>query len=620
MTLHISKPRSLFEQNKSQVILNMSGVEFIDHARASRFAGKNWGELGREYLDSTGHIVSLPEGDDEYRMIMFLSPVSTISYNAGWQARMAGQYILKWQGGGENIRGVFGNLTPVRIAPRHYRITVGAGVGNSYIAWNAADGFVRNVNFYREEDEAQFLAGQVFRDEWIAPFKERSGRIAIMRFMDWQWTNGPEIVELEEYPTIANHAWRPRMPLEIMVALCNEVGANPWFCIPHLASVSFIEQFAAYVRDNLSPSLSAIYELSNEVWNFMFRQSQNAITAGRAYFGFNQTEPAGNSAYLNYHGMQSTRMCRVIDRVYGDQRNYLTALAWQRGALPGNLMEAPMWRAKDPEEYIAPYLVHDIASITSYFGTPMTTDPILRAAFDEGGRAALTDALEQAARVAPQAETATTLSAVNSARAYGLPLVPYEGGHHIELENRRNQDLMITRVSNIPNGSSFQVGERVVQSGTDAAGEITEVTSSSIDIWADPGSWFGLWNGKDGDGGGSTITGQTSGAVASVEGAVRITRDAYHPVALMAYEDAILSDGNAEAMADNRDNWLDAGGCFACEYLDQGPPSKYGQWGRRRFPGDDNPVWLGLCDWMDSKPRNTPFRWDRRTVDWPDVA
>jgi hypothetical protein len=59
-----------------------------------------------------------------------------------------------------------------------------------------------------------------------------------------------------------------------MVDLCNEVGSDPWFCMPHLADDDYVRNFAAFVRATLNPERRVYVEFSNEVWNTDFLAGQ----------------------------------------------------------------------------------------------------------------------------------------------------------------------------------------------------------------------------------------------------------------------------------------------------------------------------------------------------------
>jgi hypothetical protein len=116
-------------------------------------------------------------------------------------------------------------------------------------------------------------------------FVKRLKTFKVLRFMDWQKTNSSTEVTWSDRkrPTYAfqndsrdsangNHGG---VALEYIIELCNELEADPWFCMPHQADDDYVTQFARMVRDgdppNNVPPLHAgakIYvEYSNELWN-----------------------------------------------------------------------------------------------------------------------------------------------------------------------------------------------------------------------------------------------------------------------------------------------------------------------------------------------------------------
>ncbi len=102
----------------------------------------------------------------------------------------------------------------------------------------------------------------------LKPFK-------VLRFMDWQDTNGSNDVQWSDrkLPTDAiQNRNDGGVALEYIIQLCNELGADPWFCMPHQADDNYVTQFAQYVKANLHPNAKIYVEWSNEVWNSGFGQ------------------------------------------------------------------------------------------------------------------------------------------------------------------------------------------------------------------------------------------------------------------------------------------------------------------------------------------------------------
>jgi hypothetical protein len=93
-----------------------------------------------------------------------------------------------------------------------------------------------------------------------------------LRFMDWQQTNNSPN---QSYPWTQIDA--PQMGdsgvnLEYAIALSNELGASPWFCIPHQATHDYCDTLAAALVNNLSHDQPVYVEYSNEIWNSIFTQ------------------------------------------------------------------------------------------------------------------------------------------------------------------------------------------------------------------------------------------------------------------------------------------------------------------------------------------------------------
>jgi Dockerin type I domain len=105
-------------------------------------------------------------------------------------------------------------------------------------------------------------------------FIQKLQPFGVIRFMDWQQTNGSKLVSWSQRTTTSTFSQDNDngVALEYMIELCNELGADAWFCMPHKADDDYVTQFATMVRDNLDPGLKIYIEWSNEVWNVSFPQ------------------------------------------------------------------------------------------------------------------------------------------------------------------------------------------------------------------------------------------------------------------------------------------------------------------------------------------------------------
>jgi len=151
----------------------------------------------------------------------------------------------------------------------------------------------------------------------------------------WQWASqtyyAPFYVINKTWANRAlpsNAFWdlKDGVPLEIIVALCNQLQANCHVNVPLMYSDTDIAAMAQLVmlgtnmqsgRSGLSAPLTASFELSNEVWNSAFVQYDIAASLGGI------TWPAaapsgGNYAWnRNYYGMRTAQMAKDLQTAAG---------------------------------------------------------------------------------------------------------------------------------------------------------------------------------------------------------------------------------------------------------------------------------------------------------------
>ena len=115
--------------------------------------------------------------------------------------------------------------------------------------------------------------------------------------------------------------------LDYQILLANQVGANPWFCVHHLASDDFVRRMATLVRDTLRPDLTVYIEHSNEVWNVAFPQGEYATRRGLE-LGLHTTSghPTNDCAAfaadhvcanIRYHAKRSLEIFSIWTSVFG---------------------------------------------------------------------------------------------------------------------------------------------------------------------------------------------------------------------------------------------------------------------------------------------------------------
>ena len=99
-------------------------------------------------------------------------------------------------------------------------------------------------------------------------FLEFMRKFKTIRFMPW--SNVFDDVDVD-WPNRTQNSFytftlRTGVSIEQQVHLCNVLGANPWFNLPHRATDEYIKKWATYVRDNLRPDVTIYIEVGNECW------------------------------------------------------------------------------------------------------------------------------------------------------------------------------------------------------------------------------------------------------------------------------------------------------------------------------------------------------------------
>ena len=310
-------------------------------------------------------------------------------------------------------------------------------------------------------------AGALFNPDWLA----RVGDVAVIRFMDWMLTNHSEVQTWDQRPRVTDYSWSRRgVPLEVMLRLANETGADPWFTLPHLADDEYVRQFAEQVREGLGSDLRAWFEFSNEVWNWSFAQADWAEQNARARWN-------RDWAWVQFGAVRAAEVMRVIDSVYvGQESRRVRVLGLFTGwiGLEADMLAAPDYVAEDPANR-PPREFFDALAVTGYFNAELHAESrraMVQGWLDESraaaeaSAAALPDAARQAHIQAHRFDLAiqrageelingpensvrhlldvTLAHHAQVARENGMALVMYEGGTHVVTrpEDHGNDELV----------------------------------------------------------------------------------------------------------------------------------------------------------------------------------
>ncbi|MGJ8604577.1 MAG: DUF4214 domain-containing protein [Marivita sp.] len=408
-------------------------------------------------MDDNGWITDIPPGVEQIQTFILTEMPAEATYTAGL-------YRLSFDGAGDIT--VFGAEIVSRSAGEIWFNYTPTGDGMVTISISATDpqntgNYLRNIEVVKQEHIPAHEAGQLFNPLWLDLIDDAHS----LRFMDWQETNDSNMQSWSERPQVADYTYHGGVPIEVMIDLANATGTEPWLNIPWHADANFIRELATYVRDNLNPDLRAHIELSNEVWNWLFDQAQDAAQAARDRFG----QDLGDG-WVQEYGARSVEMARILDQIYAGVEDQLVKVIATHTYWPGledAIIDAPAWTALSAAN-TAPYLSFDTYAITGYFGNSLGTDEKAGAVLNwiaqseaqarqEAASQGLTGAaasayfadhrFDLAERLAVQElrDGSVTGNAEDSlqglfelfryhkaaADAHGLDLVMYEGGTHV---------------------------------------------------------------------------------------------------------------------------------------------------------------------------------------------
>ncbi len=379
---------------------------------------------------------------------------------------LAGRYRLRFEGDG--AVDVSGSVADVDYGDGEILFDYTPGLGAVIVTISDSDpkgigDYVRNISVVNLANAARFDADKVFNPSWV----ERVNSFGLLRFMDWMNTNDSDLAHWSDRPRPDDYTYaRNGAPVEIMVRLANELGADPWFNMPHLATDEFIRSFAEYVHSALDPERTAFVEFSNEVWNWQFTQAVWAEDRARERWGV-------ENGWMQYYGMRAAQTAKLWKEVFGASAGdrlitvISTQTAWR--GLEADVLNAPRWVEENQDINNPPADYVDAYAIAGYFGRVLGTPeraPLVRAWIESSARAAESTAdamkLSGAARKkevdARRFDAAIAITAqelrdgsvtgdmtdtladlltltipyhVDVADRYNLDLIMYEGGSHV---------------------------------------------------------------------------------------------------------------------------------------------------------------------------------------------
>lgn len=316
------------------------------------------------YMTAGGQLISIAPGSNGFRTRLF--------ERAPAETGLSGRWRLRWSGTATfDIYGVTAVNTTVANQIT-FDFTADGQSWSDLVCRtiNPAGGQIRDISLVHESDWDAFDAGQIYRNQFL----EEVRNYRTIRFDEWIG-----ILRNEEEGGLRITTWASRglpsdeifyrfVPYEWMAALCNEVGADMWLCLPTAATDDHIQQAATLIR-SLMPAPRHVYvEYSTKTWDFS-GTSQAHYTAEQGRIAFGTTEAPTQQEFRNWYAMRTTQMAQWWKSIWQNDPRLHTVIQHQADVVGGepDLLSAPMWQERNGTlglpPYVAPASVVDVFAI-----------------------------------------------------------------------------------------------------------------------------------------------------------------------------------------------------------------------------------------------------------------
>lgn len=338
-------------------------------------------------LDSSGFPTTLtassadPNSPQKFTQVCALLENALPSSNAGAGAPYrSGQYVVLYDGAGSLSVSMDASL--VSASAGRDVINVAKPSSNGFwlciTSTNAAN-HLRNIRVVKAEEESLLDAGNIY----TPAFLNMLASFRVIRAMQWLKIDdnpGPS-GNWADRSQIADAGWGSEngVPFEAVISLCNALGADCWLNVPASADGNYITQLATLVHQQLGSSQSVYIEFSNEVWNAIYPQFHQAISAGLQAFAGNTNQLVANR---DWYGEQTAQMCDIWANVWGADYSRVHCVLGAQGSYPYTATEAlncPQWSQ-------APCYKHHITdvAIAPYFSIFSNSVPTTWPSLDPG--------------------------------------------------------------------------------------------------------------------------------------------------------------------------------------------------------------------------------------------
>lgn len=350
---------ALSDRSTQSPFLNLmkSARPWIGHVPGQR-GGKTFEDLkAAGIFDSDGWPLRIPEGVDYLEaFILTNQPVEAVESQGRYVLTYDGKGDLRLRGRAQRPRSIPGRVI--------FDYMPGEGYVGISIREIDPDDPIRNIRVVREDYLELDAAGLLFNPAWTETIQD----LRSLRFTDWMMTNNSRQTSWSDRPQLQDASWAMRgVPLEAMIALANQVGADPWFTMPHMADDAYIRAFATQVFEDLDPCLKVYVEYSNEVWNEAFAQSKWMASRAENHWG------SSDFGWAQYYGLRSAQVMQIWSQIFGTQRaaRVIRTVSTQTDSagMERHILNAPLAYL---DLGFFPQDVFDAYAVSGHFGDEMT--------------------------------------------------------------------------------------------------------------------------------------------------------------------------------------------------------------------------------------------------------
>ncbi len=353
-----------------------------------------------------------------------------------------GFYTVLYEGEGEIFYGNDARLVVHR--PNRDVIEIKAGKDNIlnaslFIKKTTKDNYIRNIRILPEggickgqpnikvkvaEDckIGDYLAFEehekdiLFNPDYLNFMKD----FQVIRFMNMQGMTRNPVENWSERNTPEKATWGGRAgtysrgaPVEVMIALANQVKAHPWFSMPYKANDDYVRKFGEMVKEKLDPDLKAYIEYSNEVWNPIFIHHDYAIEKGLEENLDKKKSPAG----YKWYSKRSLEVFELWEEVFGGTDRLIRVMgSWSSNQnMSSQILAFKDAYKKTDAIAIAPY----VSAHPKELRKAKSVDDVFKAMMDKDSKWGM------------QTQISYIQKQQKVAKSFGVDLLAYEGGQHL---------------------------------------------------------------------------------------------------------------------------------------------------------------------------------------------